>query len=90
MKGETDEGKAGWSKGMAERETARFFFKTDGWEGKGGGQGYEWLWCNGWLGREMEEISRWGGRGGVVDGKDDAPLGIKWRPVADDKHVTAY
>lgn len=38
----------------------------------------------------MEEISRWGGRGGVVDGKDDAPLGIKWRPVADDKHVTAY
>lgn len=28
--------------------------------------------------------------GGIVDGKDEAPQGIKWRSVADDRHVTAY
>lgn len=51
-RGETDEGKAGWSTGMKEWETAGFWPMEE--------RGYECFRWNGWLGRKIEEISRWG------------------------------
>lgn len=36
-------GRQGDLKGWRNGRRRVFFFKTDGWEGKGGGQGYEWL-----------------------------------------------